>query len=151
MGEIDSDDGIYVINEKFKYKFIPLNKLPKHVMVKVSGIMKSGCDKFKYNILSGNIIKQVYDEQIDMMTEFKIKSHIEAVNPFEVLNSEYTYNVSSNTGNIDEVMDSLKSSKWDYLESYINKLGNENMLSSDINKDKMIKMMKNWYESAGEE
>lgn len=151
MGEIDSDDGFYVINEKFKYKFIPLNKLPKHVIVKVSDIMKSGCDKFKYNILSGNIIKQVYDEQIDMMTEFKIKSHIGAVNPFEVLNSEYTYNVTSTTGNIDEAMDSLKSSKWEYLESYINKLGTENMLSSDINKDKMIKMMKNWYESVGEE
>ena len=151
MGEIDSDDGIYVINEKFKYKFIPLNKLPKHMMIKVSDIMKSGCDKFKYNILSGNIIKQVYDEQIDMMTEFKIKSHIEAVNPFEILNSEYAYNVKSTSGNIDEAMDSLKSSKWDYLESYINKLGNENILSSDINKDKMLQMMKNWYESVGEE
>ena len=120
-------------------------------MIKVSDIMKCGCDKFKYNILSGNIIKQVYDEQIDMMTEFKIKSHIEAVNPFEILNSEYTYNVKSTSGNIDEAMDSLKSSKWDYLESYINKLGNENILSSDINKDKMLQMMKNWYESVGEE
>jgi DNA repair exonuclease SbcCD nuclease subunit len=150
LGEIDSIDGFYVINEQNKEFFVELSNIPKHIDLKISEIVNN-IDGFDFSIVKNNIVHCIYDVEIDESLNSKIINSISNNNPYEELPSDYDIKVNiSNDTNYTESIDIIKRSKIEYIQNYIDKKCIEYINEKELSKDKLYKIIREYYDKANE-
>lgn len=150
FGEIDSIDGFYVLDENNKRKFIETTTVPKHVILNMTEILKQGIDKFDFSIVKGNIIKKVYDCEVDKNDEVKINMKINNYGPYEELPSDYDI-VSTNISTdilTSESLEMIKKSKLEYIRSYISTIDKKILDEADIDPKKLFEIIEIYYNKA---
>lgn len=92
-----TNKGVYLLDfTTLKYKFIENTQSPKHIEIKLTGLIKSGIGGVK-EIVTGNIVKFIIDKEID--TD-KIDILIKTLNrfqPLEFIVEYYQHNETDNT------------------------------------------------------
>ena len=69
FGEMDSEDGFYILDNDNKRTFHKIYNVPVFKKIRISEILDKGIDKFPFEIVKGNIIRKIYDVDIDKLTE----------------------------------------------------------------------------------
>lgn len=149
FGEIDSDAGYYVLDEKNSRKFIKTVDVPKHVRINISDVLKEGIDKYDFSNLRGNIVQRNYDVDIDLKMESVINQKIVDSLPFEEALPNYT--VALSTDNVvitNESIDMIKKSKLEYIRQYIDKIDQKTLDSSNLDKNELYKILENYFNLA---
>ena len=147
LGDIGNDCGFYLIDEAGNLKFNALDKLPKHIQLKVSDIKKVGIDKFDFSIVSGNIIQKVYDEDLSQVEDTKLTQKINDFKPYEELLSEYKVAIQYALKSKDDQtsIDLLKKSKLDYIKNYIDNIDDKVLEDGQVSRDELFKILETYY------
>ena len=152
MGERDKQCGFYVLDSNNARTFIPITDVPKHIEIKISDIIEKGINDFDFSIVRKNIIKKVYDIQIDNVTEAKINQRISDNQPFEELLSDWAIKVTRNDTQIsNSSIEAIKRSKLDYIKTYIDNINDKDLEEKHISKDRVYSILKSYYEQIIEE
>ena len=147
-GEMDSEDGFYTLSESNKVEFHKLEGIPIHVDLDISRIAEN-IDGFDFSVVKNNIILRKYRKEVDRVLDAKIVQKIIDNRPYEELQPSYDIIVSYDSKDgkmINESLDSIKKSKLEYINSYINNIDDKTMKDNDIEKDKLMDVMKEFYE-----
>ena len=151
FGEIGVDNGFYVLDEKNRRKFFPISNVPKHVRLKISEILKAGVDSFDFSVVKNNIVQKIYDADVDLKTENRINQKIVDNQPFEEALSEYAVALSADSTVItNEAVETIKRSKLDYIRKYVNDIDQKTLDESNIDRDKLYKMLEGYFNAASE-
>lgn len=151
FGEIDSDCGYYVLDEKNNRKFVRTEGVPKHIRIKISDILKNGIDAFDFSIVKGNIVQKIYDLDIDLQTESIINQRIADYIPFEEALPEYSVALSSdNVVVTNESLETIKKSKLEYIRNYINNMDDKILKDAYIEKAELYKTLESYFNLAME-
>ncbi len=150
LGEIDSEDGFYTLDEKNVIEFHKLEGIPVHKEIKISEIVKD-VDNFDYSQITGNILHRIYDVEVDNVTDAKITQKIIDFKPFEELPPDYSSSVtySDENGNENSV-DLIRKSKLDYLRGYINNMDKKIIEDDGIDRNRLYGVMKDYYDQVNE-
>lgn len=149
LGDIGCKCGYYVIDVNGNYEFIECNGLPKHVKLICSKILKLGIDKFDFSCVKGNIVQKVYDIDISMEDDLKINEKIASFTPYEELLPDYqvALDLTKDDSHQDHLVKMLNKSKLDYIDSYIKQLDDKALEAEGIDKNKLFKLMKKYYDA----
>lgn len=152
FGEMLSRNGFYILDESLNKTFVDIIA-PKHVKLKMSTIINEGVDNFDFSIIKGNILKKIYDVEIDRITESKINQKIIDYQPYEEVLSEYNVQpFSSNDGKVDnETLSLIKKSKLEYIKNYISNMDSNLLTEAAIDKTKLYNILEEYYNRAVEE
>lgn len=154
LGDIGCRCGYYVISEDSSYKFIEINDLPKHVQFKSSDINRVGVDTFDFSSASSNIVQKVYDEDFSAEDDLEASKKIASFKPYEELLPDYRVAIDftqpddSCQGHLVKM---LKSSKLDYIRSYIAQIDSSILEMQHIDRDKLLVVMEKYYRAAAGE
>jgi DNA repair exonuclease SbcCD nuclease subunit len=150
LGEIDSNDGFYVLDEQNKETFVELEDIPRHVDLKISEIVNA-IDVFDFSVVKNNIVHCIYDVEIDDTTNAKIVDLINQNNPYEELPPDYDVSVNiTNDNTCTESIDIIRRSKLEYIQNYIDKKCVEYMTENNLSKEKLFKVIREYYDKANE-
>jgi DNA repair exonuclease SbcCD nuclease subunit len=151
LGEVDSNDGFYILDEQNKEHFIELNNIPRHIDLKISEIVKN-IDNFDFSIVKNNIVHCIYDIEVDETINSKIIKLISDNNPYEELPSDYDVKVNiTNDSNYNESIDIIRRSKMEYIQNYIDKKCIDYINEKELSKEKLFKVIKEYYDKANED
>lgn len=151
LGDIGCQCGYYIIDENGNYEFFENNSLPKHVKFVCSDIERVGIGKYDFSSAKGNIIQKVYDVDVPMADDLKINQKIASFKPYEELLPDYqvtldfTKEETASTKN--SLVQKLKKSKLDYVESYIDQLDGKALKADGIEKKELFSIMKKYYKA----
>jgi len=146
LGEKESNDGFYVMNENGEYEFHEINTIPVHTDIIMSHVIKD-IDGFDFSIVKGNIVHKIYDVEVDRVTDARISQKITDNKPYEELTPDFDVSLSytdENGTNIDSV-DALKKSKLEYLHNYINNIDGVVLNENSLERDKLHSCMEDYY------
>lgn len=151
FGEMDSIDGYYILDEMNKRKFYHISNVPKFVKIHMTRIIDIGLDKFDFSIVRGNIIRKIYDTDIDKIIESKIDQKIIDNCPYDELLPEYEVKMGDSlegqTIN-NETLDLIKKSKMDYIRKYIDEIDQKSLDDSKLNRETLFQTLKDYYDKA---
>ena len=151
FGEMDSVDGFYTMFEDGTYKFTEITDVPKHIKIRISSVLKTGVDNFDFSIVAGNIIKKIYDKDIDRETEWKINQKIADFSPFEEALPDYEVSITSDDGEItNESLELIKKSKLDYIKNYIDNVDESVLKENNLEKTRLFELLEHYYNKAVE-
>lgn len=151
FGEIDNDNGYYILDESNHRKFIKTTSVPRHVRIKISDILNAGIDSFDFSIAHGNIVQKIYDMDVDLKTDSEIMQRIADSLPFEESLSEYSVALSSdNSVIINESLETIKKSKLEYIRSYVNNMDDAILSAASIDRNELFKMLESYFNHAME-
>ena len=144
--------GYYILDEKNSRTFYETPNVPKHIEIKISEILQQGIDQFDFSIVSGNIIKKIYDKEIDNIMEFKIQQKINDRKPYEELISEYAISISSvlAESDISDQAKMINKSKLDYIRNYIDKIDYQVLSEKKLDREILYKYLKTYYQKTAE-
>ena len=71
LGDMNHDCGFYILNEHNNPEFVKTEGLPVHVEIKMSEAVKD-IDRYDFSKVRGNIVKKVYDCDVDRIADAKI-------------------------------------------------------------------------------
>lgn len=146
FGEIDSNCGYYVLDENNNRKFIETKDVPKHLKIKISDILNQGIENYDFSIIKNNIIKKIYDVEIDFQTETSINQKILDNLPFEESLSEYSVALSVDNSIItNESLETIKKSKLEYIRNYIHNMDDKIFVNSNIEKNELFKVLESYF------
>lgn len=147
LGELGNACGFYEISEEGKLKFIKLDKLPKHIQLKISEIKKVGFEKFDFSNVSGNIVQKIYDEELTQAEESKLAQKINDFKPYEELLPEYKVAIQYALKSKDDQtsVELLQKSKLEYIRNYIDNMDDKVLEASNVDKDELFGILKSYY------
>ena len=152
FGEIDSDCGYYVLDEKNFRKFYPTKSAPKHVRLKISEVLEKGIDEFDFSIVKGNFVQKVYDVEVDLVSETKINQKIVDYAPYEEALPEYSIAAKvDKTIVTNESLEMIKKSKLDYIRNYIDNIEEKVLEENKLDRGNLFKTLEDYYKKASEE
>ena len=150
LGEIDSEDGFYTLDEKNAIEFHRLEGIPVHKEIKISEILKD-LDNFDYSQITGNILHRIYDVEVNNVTDAKITQKIIDFKPYEELPPDYSSQVSySDEKGNESSVDLIRKSKLDYLRGYINNMDKKIIEDDGIDRNRLYDVMKDYYDQVNE-
>ena len=153
FGEMQSIDGFYVLNERNERTFHHIENVPTFQKLFMSQIIGKGIDKFDFSIVKGNIIKKVFDQDIDKLTESRINQKIVDFGPYEELLPDYEIKIGENLEDQamnNETLDLIRKSKLDYIRKYIDEIDDKSLEETKIDKQTLFDTLKSYYEKAEE-
>lgn len=152
FGEMNSIDGFYILDEKNQKEFRHISTVPVFKKIYISQIVKNGIENFDFSIVKGNIIRKVFDVDVDKLTESKINQKIIDFNPYEELLPEYEIQIGQDDGSDinNETLDLIKKSKLDYIRKYIDEIDDKSLEDTKIDKNILFDTLKSYYEKAEE-
>jgi len=141
------DTGFYVIKADGSYEFCKIDSVPKHVKLRCSDIIEEGIDKFDFSPAAGNIVQKVYDVDISLNDDLEISKKISSALPYEELLPDYQVSLDMNSSleDEDDIVQTLKKSKLDYIKSYIDRLDSKALEEDGIDKAKLFAVLKKYY------
>ena len=93
-----------------------------------------------------NIIKKIYDVEIDFQTETSINQKILDNLPFEESLSEYSVALSVDNSIItNESLETIKKSKLEYIRNYIHNMDDKIFVNSNIEKNELFKVLESYF------
>ena len=129
--------------------------MPKHVQFKSSDLLKAGVDRYDFSSAKGNIVQKVYDVDMKMEDDLKISQKIASFKPYEELLPDYQVTIDFTKEDVEDassLVKSLKTSKLEYIESYVSQLDSKVLDDARIDKQKLLNAMSKYYKIAiGEE
>jgi len=143
LGEIDSNDGFYVLDGKSRWSFHPLAGIPIHVDLVMSRIVKN-IDGFDFSVITGNIVHKIYDVEVDRVLDAKITRKIVDAKPYEEITPEYDIRTSSESID-DETVRALKKSKLEYLHNYINSIDDSALKKEELDRNRLFEITTEYY------
>lgn len=151
FGEMFSDNGFYILDEQNKGKFYPILGIPQFKKIYISQILSTGIDEYDFSYIRGNIVRKVFDSEIDKLSETKINHKILDFSPYEELFPEYE--IKSNTDEYSEeesndVYELIKKSKLDYIHTFIFNIDEKSLTEQNIDKTKLFKILESYYTKA---
>lgn len=151
FGEIDSEDGFYVLDENNKRTFHRIVSVPIHVRLYMSEILKKGVDNFDFSIVKNNFVQKIYDVEVDMVTETKINQKISDFSPFEEALPEYSIATEvDKTIVTSESLELIKKSKLDYIKNYVDKIEETVLKDKELERGELYKTLESYYLKAAE-
>lgn len=153
FGEMFSRNGFYVLDENMNQSFIDI-KAPKHIKLLLSEVIKAGIDNFDFSIIKDNILKRIYDIELDRISESKINQKIIDYRPYEEVLAEYNVQPfsTSDSGAVDnETLALIKKSKLEYIKNYISNIDSASLSEFSIDKEKLYNILEDYYNRAVEE
>lgn len=152
FGEMNSEDGYYILDEHNCRTFVPITSVPSYKKIIMSEIVKVGLDNYDFSFVKGNIVKKVYDTEVDKMLETKINQRINDFSPYEETIPDFEVKFSGNTDSEvnNETLELIQKSKLDYIFNYIESIDSKSLEETKIEKGKLFEMMKFYYEKAEE-
>lgn len=148
LGEIDSNDGFYILDRKNRWSFHPLSGIPVHVDLVMSRIVKD-IDGFDFSVVIGNIVHKIYDVEVDRVLDAKITRKIVDAKPYEEITPEYDIRASSEDVD-DETVKALKKSKLEYLHNYINSIDDSTLKKEDLDRGRLFEITTEYYNMVDE-
>lgn len=148
LGEIDSNDGFYILDRKNRWSFHPLSGIPVHVDLVMSRIVKD-IDGFDFSVVIGNIVHKIYDVEVDRVLDAKITRKIVDAKPYEEITPEYDIRASSEDVD-DETVKALKKSKLEYLHNYINSIDDSTLEKEDLDRGRLFEITTEYYNMVDE-
>jgi DNA repair exonuclease SbcCD nuclease subunit len=153
IGDAGHECGFYILDKSNARTFITIDSVPKHVIIKMSDVLKAGIDKFDFSVISGNIIQKVYDVDVGKNDEIKIFQKINDYHAYEELLPEYGVAVKeeSQDGSSNDQLQLIKKSKLEYVKSYIEGIDEAVLKEKKIDKQKLYSIMEKYYMKALED
>ena len=151
LGDIGCSCGYYVIDEDGNCKFAELSSLPKHVQIMMSDIDQQGIDNYDFSIVKNNIVQKVYDIEVPAKTDAIVSQKISDFKPYEELTSDYQVKLDMKDADINDQSSAIammKKSKLDYVKHYIDNIDSKVLEENAIEKDKLFKVMSEYYSKA---
>ena len=150
LGDIDNDCGFYFMDDACSYKFIKIDDVPKHIIVKMSDVIKTGIDAYDFSTVKGNIVQKTYDVELSPADETRIAQKINDMKPYEELLPDYQVKIDYSAGTMSDdqaatYVDAIKKSKLDYVKSYIDNIDDSSLVSDNIDKTKLFDILKTYY------
>lgn len=148
LGEKDSVDGFYVLNDDNKYEFHELTNVPHFIDVDMMEAAKD-VSAYDFGKVHGNIVHKVYHGEVDRKTEDDINRKIFENTPYEEVNPEYILRngSSSEDAKFKSDLSSMQLSPMEYLTRMITELDEETLKKNNINdRSRLIQVMKDVYE-----
>lgn len=149
LGEMDSEDGFYTLDENNKSEFHRLDKIPVHVDLHMSKIADD-ISSFDFSIVTGNIVHRIYDREIDRVLDAKITQKIIDHKPYEEITPEYDIKSTSSIDVENDSVDLIRKSKLEYLHNYIDNIDESVLKENQLEKDKLFSVMTDYYNMADE-
>jgi DNA repair exonuclease SbcCD nuclease subunit len=139
--------GFYVIKKDGSFTFEKIDDVPKHVKIRCSDIINIGIDNFDFSVAAKNIVQKVYDVDVSMTDDLEINKRIASAGPYEELLPDYQVSLDMNSSlqDEDDIVKTLKKSKLDYIQSYIDRLDKKTLKSEGIEKIKLFTVLKKYY------
>lgn len=161
FADIGLELGYLIFDENNSSKKFIISGTPKHIIIKLSDIlalMKAKNCKVREALeefsITSNIIKLIIDEDCDKRLQNEIIDIIASLNPYDEAPTEYTV-IKQNFSCIDEVesnlVDSIKTSKRDYIFEYIKHLNDDDLKSKNVKKSKLYEMFDKYIKLLSEE
>lgn len=150
LGDIGCKCGFYELDVDGSFTFVELVGLPKHIQVKTSDIKKIGIEKFDFNVVSGNIVQKIYDEETTHAEEIAISQKINDFKPYEELLPEYKVAIQYALKSKDDQtsIDLLKKSKLEYIKNYIDHIDEKILETNSTSKANLFKTLESYYKLA---
>lgn len=148
LGERDSVDGIYLMDEDGKYEFHELSNIPHFVDIDMENAAKD-ISSYDFSVVHNNIVHKVYRGEIDRKTEDDINRRIFENSPYEEVNPEYVLRNGnpSEDAKFKEDLNSIQVSPMEYISKMITELDGELLSRNNIkDRGRLIQLMKNVYE-----
>jgi len=147
LGDVGNECGFYEISEQGKLKFVLLDKLPKHIQLKMSEIKKIGISKFDFSRVSKNIIQKIYDEEVTPSEEAKISQLINDFKPLEELVPEYKVAIEYALKSKDDEtsVELLQKSKLEYIKNYIDNIDTKILDASSVSREELLEILESYY------
>lgn len=133
-GEIDEAKGFYVLDlETNYYEMIGNTTLPIRHKINLSDMKNDEFKKKLNNIVKGNFIKLVIDEEIGYEKILKIENFLNKMNPIRSIEVEYFK--KSNKCKLPELVNMPERSfnKYDVIKTYVDNLGKDSNQKFDTN------------------
>ena len=134
-------------------EFVEISDTPRHVDVRMSDILKEGIDKFDFSRYSGQIVRKVYDVEVDRVLDGKITQKVQDVMPYEELTPDYDVQVSYEDASgktVNESVDLIRKSKLEYMKSYIAGMDKGLLEKEEIEPDRLYRIMESYYDRVSE-
>lgn len=152
LGEAGGSCGYYVM-DRDSLEFVEISDTPRHVDVRMSDVLKEGIDKFDFSRYSGQIVRKVYDVEVDRVLDGKITQKVQDVMPYEELTPDYDVQVSYEDASgktINESVDLIRKSKLEYMKSYIAGMDKGLLEKEEIEPDRLYRIMESYYDRVSE-
>lgn len=139
--EKDSVDGYYVLNADDSLDFIK-SLAPVIKEVYISDIMKNGIDAYDYSELKNNVIKLIYDIQLDGNQVAEITTNINNVIPFDFLQSEYRAKDADEKDECTVLLDEFREGKYTLIENYMSSVSDEALKEAGVIRENVMNFLK---------
>lgn len=147
FGERWTTHGFYVLDEENKPEFVEITTSPKHILLRMSEVVAAGPDKFDFSKVKGNIVKKLYNVQVDKALDAFVDKAISGFSPFAEALSEYEIAAQDSSGIIsNKTLDLIKKSKIEYIKSYLDDMAEPVLKELKLDKDKIFELIKSYYE-----
>jgi len=147
FGERWTTHGFYVLDENNKPAFVEINSCPRHIILRMSEVISAGIENFDFSVVKGNIVKKLYNVQIDKTQDASINKAVSLFSPFAEALSEYEIASQDSSGIItSKTLDLIKKSKIEYIKSYINDITEPVLKELGLDKGKIFDLIKTYYE-----
>lgn len=146
IADIGNDKGIYILNEDLTYTFLKIENVPKHIILRMSNIVDN-IETYDFSIVTGNIIKKIYDVNVDRVIDSKITHKIIDYKPYEELIPEFEVDINNEEHDIiTESVECIQKSKLEYIRNYISNIDKKILEEQSLDTTKLFSILQEYYE-----
>lgn len=148
LGEMDSDCGFYVLDEKNVPEFVRTETAPRHVKITMSDAVSG---KFDFSLVAGNIIQKVYDVDVRAKDEAAVNQRINDFKPYEELTPDYRVTLDGCGQDVDNSsLELIKKSKIEYMRNYIDNIDQAALDEQKLDRDRLFGVLESYYRKVTE-
>ena len=152
LGDMNHDCGFYILDEHNNPEFVKTEGLPVHVEIKMSEAVKD-IGGYDFSKVRGNIVKKVYDCDVDRISDAKVSQKIQDFKPYEELIPSYDASIAyGNDVKIEnESIALIKKSKLEYIRNYISNIDQKVLDDEGLDRETLFKTLKTYYDMVSDE
>ena len=147
-GEAGFESGFYILDETGKYRFYETRGVPKHVKLRMSDILLHGVDKFNFSVVTGNIVKKIYDCEVDRVVDGEIARKIVDNGPYEELTPEYEVMAKYENDPDKNTIELIKKDQIQYIRNYVDTMDRDSLEKESIDPDELFNVLEKYYRQA---
>lgn len=147
-GEAGFESGFYILDDTGKYRFYETRGVPKHVKLRMSDILLHGVDKFDFSVVKGNIVKKIYDCEVDRVVDGEIVRKIVDNGPYEELTPEYEVMAKYENDPDKNTIELIKKDQIQYIRNYVDTMDRDALEKESIDPDELFNVLEKYYRQA---
>ena len=147
-GEAGFESGFYILDSTGGYRFLETRGVPKHVKIRMSDIVLHGVDGYDFSGVKGNIVRKIYDCEIDRVLDSEISRKIADNGPYEELNPEYEVSEAYDDSPDKNTIELIKKSEIQYIRNYIDTIDKDVLDKEELDPKELYSVMESYYKKA---